>query len=130
MNPRLPLLHRLYLTFLFLLGPAIASAAEPPAMPDGWSDGFVHANGVRLHYSRAAPAPGKPVIVMAHGVTDNGLCRATVTEKLQNDYDIYMLDPFLPRDGEPPARVRRKQGTISPNKAGAPEAPEENFNTL
>jgi pimeloyl-ACP methyl ester carboxylesterase len=61
-------------------------------MPDGWSDGFVYANGVRLHYYRAIPAAEKPTIIMAHGITDNGLCWTTLTEKLQNDYDIYMLD--------------------------------------
>jgi pimeloyl-ACP methyl ester carboxylesterase len=92
MNPRMPLFNRLRAVFLLVLGGALASAAEPPGMPDAWSDGFVYANGVRLHYYRGVPAPGKPVIVMAHGVTDNGLCWTTVTEKLQESYDIYMLD--------------------------------------
>jgi pimeloyl-ACP methyl ester carboxylesterase len=92
MNPRIPFLRRLGVATFCLLIPTLASAAAPPAMPDGWSDGFVFANGVRLHYYHAVPAEGKPVIVMAHGVTDNGLCWATVSEKLQADYDIYMLD--------------------------------------
>lgn len=61
-------------------------------MPEGWSDGYLYANGVRLHYYRAAPAPERPDIVMVHGVTDNGLCWTTLTEELQDDYDIYMLD--------------------------------------
>jgi len=86
------LLHGLRLAALCLLTPALAPAAEPPGIPDGWSDGFVYANGVRLHYYRAVPAEGKPVIVMAHGVTDNGLCWTTVSEKLQGDYELYMLD--------------------------------------
>jgi pimeloyl-ACP methyl ester carboxylesterase len=91
---------------LLALLPAAASAAEPPGIPDGWSDGYVYANGVRLHYYHAKPAPGKPVIVMCHGVTDNGLCWTTLTWKLQDAYDIYMLDtrghglsdPFTPAD--------------------------------
>src|SRR5690606_29832539 len=58
---------------LALLVPALTAAAPPPGIPDGWSDGYVYANGARLHYYRAVPAPGKPVIVMVHGVTDIGL---------------------------------------------------------
>jgi pimeloyl-ACP methyl ester carboxylesterase len=69
-----------------------ASAAEPPGIPDGWSDGYVFANGARLHYYHAVPAPEKPVIVMIHGVTDVGLSWTTLTWKLQDDYDVYMLD--------------------------------------
>ena len=69
-----------------------ASAAEPPGIPDGWSEGYVFATGARLHYYHAVPAPEKPVIVMVHGVTDIGLCWTTLTWKLQDDYDVYMLD--------------------------------------
>jgi len=71
---------------------SVALAAQPPGIPDGWSDGYAYSNGARLHYYRAVPAPGKPVIVMVHGVTDNGLCWTTLTQELQDDYDIYMLD--------------------------------------
>jgi hypothetical protein len=49
-----------------------AHAAPPPGIPDGWSDGFVYANGIRIHYYHAVPAPGKPVIVMAHGRRTTG----------------------------------------------------------
>jgi pimeloyl-ACP methyl ester carboxylesterase len=69
-----------------------AMAATPPGIPNGWSEGFVYANGIRIHYYHAVPAPGKPVIVMVHGVTDNGLCWTTLTEELQKSYDIYMPD--------------------------------------
>src|SRR4051812_6371189 len=69
-----------------------ALAATPPGIPDGWSDGFVYANGARLHYYRAIPQPGKPVMIMAHGVSDNGLSWTTLTKDLQDSYDIYMLD--------------------------------------
>jgi len=91
---------------LLILFPAITAAADPPGIPDGWSDGFAYVNGVRIHYYHAVPAPGKQVIVMVHGVTDNGLCWTTLTWKLQDTYDIYMLDtrghglsdPFTPSD--------------------------------
>ncbi len=69
-----------------------AMASPPPGIPDGWSDGFVYANGIRIHYYHAIPEPGKPIIVMIHGVTDNGLCWTTLTEEIQKSYDIYMLD--------------------------------------
>lgn len=84
--------RKLGLLFLLIALPAMASAAEPPGIPDGWSDGYVYANGIRIHYYHAVPAPGKPVIVMVHGVTDIGLCWTTLTWKLQDAYDIYMVD--------------------------------------
>ena len=74
------------------LGAAPAIAAPPPGIPDGWSDAFVYSNGARLHYYHAVPNPGKPVMVMAHGMSDNGLTWTTLTWDLQKDYDIYMLD--------------------------------------
>jgi pimeloyl-ACP methyl ester carboxylesterase len=69
-----------------------AIAAPPPGIPDGWSEGVVYANGVRIHYYHAIPEPGKPVIVMVHGVTDNGLCWTTLTQEIQKSYDIFMMD--------------------------------------
>jgi pimeloyl-ACP methyl ester carboxylesterase len=77
---------------VLLLLPAVARSAPPPGIPDGWSDGYVYANGIRLHYYHAVPAKGKPVVVMVHGVTDNGLCWTTLTWKLQDAYDVYMVD--------------------------------------
>jgi pimeloyl-ACP methyl ester carboxylesterase len=76
---------------LLSLVPATTQAAALPGIPDGWSDGYVYANGIRIHYYHV-PSPGKPVIVMCHGVTDNGLCFANLAWKLQSSYDIYMLD--------------------------------------
>ncbi len=78
------------LTLLAVSGSLMA--AMPPGIPEAWSDGYVYANGIRIHYYRAAPAPGKPVMVMAHGVTDYGLNWTTLTKDLQRAYDIYMVD--------------------------------------
>jgi pimeloyl-ACP methyl ester carboxylesterase len=77
---------------LLVLFPLTRAVAQHPRIPTGWSDGYVYANGIRIHYYRAAPAAGKPVMVMVHGVTDNGVSWTTLTEKLQDAYDIYMLD--------------------------------------
>ncbi|HYQ57235.1 MAG TPA: alpha/beta hydrolase [Draconibacterium sp.] len=98
--------HTWLMALVMLMVSATVFAADPPGIPDGWSDGFVYDNGVRIHYYHAVPAPGKPVIVMVHGVTDNGLCWADLSSRLQDSYDIYMLDtrghglsdPFTPSD--------------------------------
>ena len=79
------------LSLLILLS-IVSITAQSIGIPDGWSDAYVYANGIRIHYYHAVPAPGKPVIVMAHGVTDIGLCWTTLTWKLQDDFDIYMVD--------------------------------------
>jgi pimeloyl-ACP methyl ester carboxylesterase len=68
------------------------AAAPPPGIPDGWTDAYVYVNGSRLHYYHAVPQPGKPVIVMVHGVTDNGLTWTTFAEDMQKNYDIYLPD--------------------------------------
>lgn len=47
-----------------------------------WQSGDVEANGIRLHYTRTG---GKgPPLVLAHGVTDDGLCWTPVAEALQD----------------------------------------------
>ena len=77
---------------LVIITPLVLRSADIPGIPQGWSDGYAYANSIRLHYYRAIPAPGKPIIVMAHGLSDNGLCWTTLTQKLQGQYDIYMVD--------------------------------------
>jgi len=84
-------MRHLILCVLILL-PGMGIAAHPPGIPDGWSDGYVYANGIRIHYYRAVPAPGKPVIVMVHGITDIGLSWTTLAWQLQDSYDVYMVD--------------------------------------
>jgi pimeloyl-ACP methyl ester carboxylesterase len=86
-------LKRMFISVIVLLIclPAIVFAADP-AIPDGWTDGYLYANGIRIHYYHAAPAAGKPVILAVHGVMDIGLSWASVGTRLQKDYDIYMLD--------------------------------------
>ena len=76
---------------LLLLFPALAFAQQVK-IPNGWSDGYSYANGIRIHYYHATPQSDKPAMVMVHGVTDNGLCWTTLALKLQDKYDIYMLD--------------------------------------
>lgn len=81
----------LLLFCVMMLLPLVATA-QLTDKPAGWSANYVYANGIRMHYYQAVPAPGKPTIVMFHGVTDNGLCWSTLTWELQNDYNIFMVD--------------------------------------
>lgn len=59
-------------------------------MTETWQSGFVAANGVMLHYTRTGGS--KPVVVLAHGVTDAGPCWGPLAEALQDDYDLIMVD--------------------------------------
>lgn len=55
-----------------------------------WQSDDVAANGIRLHYTRTGGA--KPPVVLAHGVTDDGLCWSRVAAELAPDYDVIMVD--------------------------------------
>jgi N-formylmaleamate deformylase len=50
----------------------------------------VLANGTRLHIYRTGG--NKPPLVLAHGITDDGLCWTPVAEALCGTYDIVMYD--------------------------------------
>jgi N-formylmaleamate deformylase len=55
-----------------------------------WQAGYVEANGLRLHYTRTGGA--RPAVVLAHGLTDDGLCWTPVAEALAGAYDVVMVD--------------------------------------
>lgn len=55
-----------------------------------WQSGDVIANGIRIHYTRTGGA--KPPLVLAHGVTDDGLCWTPVAQALEAAYDLIMVD--------------------------------------
>jgi N-formylmaleamate deformylase len=55
-----------------------------------WQSGYVETNGIRLHYTRTGGA--KPAVVLAHGLTDDGLCWTPVAEALAGAYDLVMVD--------------------------------------
>lgn len=65
-------------------------AAQTAAQPDGWTDGYVIANGIRIHYWRTGG--DKPPLLMAHGSSDDGLCWTNLAKELEQDYDIIMAD--------------------------------------
>ncbi len=83
------------LTRLFGLLSAIfistaALGGQAPAPPAGWTDSYVLANGIRIHYWRTGGE--KPVLIMAHGSSDNGLCWTSLAKELTADYDIILPD--------------------------------------
>jgi len=56
----------------------------------GWTSEFIEVNGLRIHYTRTGGA--KPPLVLAHGVTDDGLCWTPVAKALEPEYDVIMVD--------------------------------------
>ena len=57
---------------------------------DRWMTGDIAANGTTLHWTRTGG--DLPQVVLAHGLTDDGLCWAPVARELEGDYDLVMVD--------------------------------------
>ena len=56
----------------------------------GWTEGDVTAgDGVRLHYYRTGSGPP---LLLAHGVTDNGMCWRRVADALADGFDVVAYD--------------------------------------
>lgn len=56
----------------------------------GWQNGTVETNGIRIHYTRTG-GEGIP-LVLAHGLTDNGLAWGRLARELEPTYDMIMVD--------------------------------------
>jgi len=69
-----------------------APAFAGPQPPAGWTDGYVVANGIRIHYWRTGANSAKPPLVLAHGSSDDGLCWTNMAKEIQDSYDIIMFD--------------------------------------
>ena len=79
-----------YLMLLTLLLPLIASASVDPHIPSHWTEGYVVANNIRIHYWRTGG--DKPPMVLAHGYSDDGLCWTAVAKELEDRYDVILPD--------------------------------------
>ncbi|OQA44844.1 MAG: N-formylmaleamate deformylase [Chloroflexi bacterium ADurb.Bin325] len=55
-----------------------------------WQSADVQANGLKIHYYRTGGRG--PVVVLFHGITDNGLCWTPVARALEAEYDVVMPD--------------------------------------
>ena len=56
-----------------------------------WSEGFIKANDLNIHYHRTG-GTGKTPLILLHGVMDNGLCWTPVARDLQAQFDVIMPD--------------------------------------
>ena len=82
---------------------AVNEIGQPPSPPPGWTDGYVLANGIRIHYWRTGG--NKPVLLMAHGSSDNGLCWTALAKELEDDYDIILPDARGHGLSDPPSKT-------------------------
>ena len=55
-----------------------------------WTSAYVETSRIKLHYHRTGG--NKSVLVLAHGLTDNGLCWTRLVHGLEADYDLVMVD--------------------------------------
>ena len=55
-----------------------------------WSDGFIEANGIRLHFLRTGG--DKPALIALHGLMGDGACWTPVARALAPHFDVVLLD--------------------------------------
>ena len=55
-----------------------------------WTSAYVETDRIKLHYHRTGG--DKPALVLAHGLTDNGLCWTRLARALEAEYDLVMVD--------------------------------------
>lgn len=56
-----------------------------------WPESYVQANGLNIHYYRTSGSE-KPVLILLHGVMDDGLGWIPVARDLQGTFDVIMTD--------------------------------------
>lgn len=97
------MLHRNWLLAVALIAllAAPAFAEQAPAPPQGWTDGYVVANGIRIHYWRTGG--NKPPMILAHGSSDDGLCWTALAKELAANYDLILPDARGHGLSDPPA---------------------------
>ena len=63
-------------------------------MRNDWTQGSVSvSDGIELFYTRTGNG-NQPALVLAHGLTDSGLCWHQLASDLETDYDIIMYDAY------------------------------------
>src|ERR1051325_6660659 len=56
-----------------------------------WTDGFVHANGIDIHYYRTGDSKNPPILLL-HGITDSGQCWPVVSRDLAEQFSVITTD--------------------------------------
>jgi pimeloyl-ACP methyl ester carboxylesterase len=85
-----------------LVGGASANAQQ---IPEGWRDGYVVANGIRIHYWRTGAPGDRPPLVLAHGSSDDALVWVPLAKQFQDRYDVIMFDARGHGLSDPPTRA-------------------------
>lgn len=63
-------------------------------MRNEWTEGIINVDdGIELFFTRTGNGD-KPALVLAHGLTDMGLCWHQFASDLETDYDIIMYDAY------------------------------------
>lgn len=63
-------------------------------MKENWTqDTVTITDGIELFYTRTGKGE-KPTLVLAHGITDHGLCWHQFASDLEEDYDLIMYDAY------------------------------------
>lgn len=57
-----------------------------------WSEDYLQAGDMRAHYTRVGAGLGKPILVLAHGFSDNGACWMALANDMAEQYDVVMPD--------------------------------------
>lgn len=57
-----------------------------------WFEGYAQANDLNIHYHRTGAGSRKPVLILLHGVMDNGQGWIPVARDLQERFDVIMTD--------------------------------------
>jgi len=86
------MIFRIGAAAVLLSATAAAATAAGQARTSPWKSAYVNTGGIRIHYWRTGAGSGKPVMVLSHGITDNGLCWTAVARKLESDYDLVLYD--------------------------------------
>ena len=60
-------------------------------MKPHWTESYVSVGSDKFHYTRTGHGD-KPVLVLLHGFSDNGLCWMPVARALEDKYDVIMPD--------------------------------------
>jgi pimeloyl-ACP methyl ester carboxylesterase len=58
---------------------------------EDWTDGTVDVDGVAIHFHRTGRS-GRPPLVLAHGLSDNGRCWSRTVRALDDMFDVVMID--------------------------------------
>jgi len=73
-----------------LAGFSAASAFVCTKAPAEWQEGFVFANGIRLHYLRSGCS--KPALVYAHDAGETASSGILFAENFRHDFDVVLYD--------------------------------------